>query len=121
MELVLLGSGLSLPAPRNDDHRQLCSMHDIRLIRDNPHAFDEGLRKRGLAPLSVTLIALDDARKAAVGELQHAQERRNALSKEIGQAKAKKDEARAQALMAEVARLKDDVPRLEAAEREANA
>src|ERR687886_379276 len=94
-------------------------MHDIRLIRDNPNAFDDGLKKRGLEPLSARLIALDDARKSAVAALQAAQERRNALSKEIGQAKAKKDEARAQELMAEVALLKESAPELEQAEREA--
>jgi seryl-tRNA synthetase len=96
-------------------------MHDIRFIRDDPDAFDEGLRRRGLEPLSAALIALDDRRKEAVAALQAAQERRNALSKEIGQAKAKKDEARAHELMAEVARLKDSVPALEQAEREASA
>ena len=57
----------------------------------------------------------------AIAAAQEAQQRRNALSKEIGQAKAKKDEARANALMAEVAQLKESVPQLEAAEREANA
>jgi seryl-tRNA synthetase len=97
------------------------AMHDIRFIRDNPDAFDEGLKKRGLAPLSAELIALDERRRTAIAALQAAQERRNALSKEIGQAKAKKDEARAQALMAEVAQLKDSAPQLEQAEREANA
>jgi seryl-tRNA synthetase len=96
-------------------------MHDIRSIRDNPNAFDEGLTKRGLAPLSAGLIALDERRRAAIAALQAAQERRNALSKEIGQAKAKKDEARAAELMAEVAHLKDGAPALEAAEREAGA
>jgi len=95
-------------------------MHDIRFICDNPDPFDEGLKKRGLAPLSAELIALDERRRGAIAALQAAQERRNALSKEIGQAKAKKDEARAQALMAEVAQLKDSVPQLEQAEREAN-
>src|SRR5215210_1809890 len=94
-------------------------MHDIRAIRENPDAFDEGLRKRGLEPMSAALLALDDRRRAAIAAAQAAQERRNALSKEIGQAKAKKDEARAQALMAEVAGLKESAPRLEAAEREA--
>ena len=88
-------------------------MHDIRFIRDNPDAFDEGLTKRGLVPLSAALIALDERRRAAVAALQGAQERRNALSKEIGQAKAKKDDARAAELMAEVARLKDGAPALE--------
>jgi seryl-tRNA synthetase len=92
-------------------------MHDIRSIRENPAAFDKGLRNRGMEPLSGRLIALDDGRKAAVSALQAAMERRNALSKEIGQAKAKKDEARAQELMAEVARLKEAMPELEEAER----
>jgi seryl-tRNA synthetase len=96
-------------------------MHDIRFIRDNPQAFDDGLAKRGLAPMAAALIALDEERRRAIAAAQEAQQRRNALSKEIGQAKAKKDEARANALMAEVAELKESVPTLEAAEREANA
>ncbi|WP_230531998.1 serine--tRNA ligase [Microvirga roseola] len=95
-------------------------MHDIRSIRENPAAFDQGLRNRGMEPLSAHLIALDDQRKSAVSALQAAMERRNAMSKEIGQAKAKKDEARAQELMAEVARLKEAVPELEEAERRAD-
>jgi seryl-tRNA synthetase len=94
-------------------------MHDIRFIRDNAAAFDQGLKNRGLAPVSAELIALDDQRKAAVSALQSALERRNALSKEIGQAKAAKDEARAQALMTEVAGLKAVVPELEEGERRA--
>ncbi|MFL5197944.1 MAG: serine--tRNA ligase [Microvirga sp.] len=96
-------------------------MHDIRFIRDNPQAFDDGLAKRGLAPMAAQLIALDEERRRAIAAAQEAQQRRNALSKEIGQAKAKKDDARANALMAEVAQLKESVPALEAAEREANA
>jgi seryl-tRNA synthetase len=92
-------------------------MHDIRSIRENPAAFDQGLRNRGMEPLSSRLIALDDGRKSAISALQAATERRNALSKEIGQAKAKKDEARAQELMAEVARIKETMPELEEAER----
>ncbi|WP_404291685.1 serine--tRNA ligase [Microvirga sp. RSM25] len=94
-------------------------MHDIRSIRENPAAFDQGLRNRGMEPLSAHLIALDDRRKSAISALQAATERRNALSKEIGQAKAKKDEARAQELMAEVARIKESLPELEEAERAA--
>jgi seryl-tRNA synthetase len=95
-------------------------MHDIRSIRENPAAFDQGLRNRGMEPLSERLIALDDQRKSAVSALQASMERRNAMSKEIGQAKAKKDEARAQELMAEVARLKEEIPALEEAERTAD-
>ncbi|HWB46432.1 MAG TPA: serine--tRNA ligase, partial [Hyphomicrobiaceae bacterium] len=87
-------------------------MFDIRWIRDNPDAFDAGLRKRGIVPggevkFSAELIALDEKRREVVTRLQEAQARRNAASKEIGQAKAKKDEDKARALMAEVADLKD--------------
>ncbi len=92
-------------------------MHDIRSIRENPAAFDKGLLNRGMEPLSAKLIALDDARKSAISALQAATERRNAMSKEIGQAKAKKDEACAQELMAEVASIKETMPALEEAER----
>ena len=95
-------------------------MHDIRWIRDNPDAFDRALAHRKNVPVSSSeLIALDDARRAAILELEQAQEKRNAASKLIGQAKAQKDEARAEALMAEVAELKEKLPALEATRREA--
>jgi seryl-tRNA synthetase len=90
-------------------------MHDIRWIRDNPDAFDKGLAARGLDPEAERLIALDEKRRALIHELQGLQERRNAASKEIGQAKAAKDEARAQTLMAEVAAIKDRMPEAETA------
>lgn len=89
-------------------------MYDIRWIRENPEAFDRGLTRRGLEPLSGKLLALDEKRRAAIAASEQAQARRNAASKEIGQAKAKKDEAAAQALMAEVATLKETMPALEA-------
>jgi seryl-tRNA synthetase len=89
-------------------------MYDIRWIRENPQDFDRGLTRRGLEPLSAKLIALDEKRRAAITASEQAQARRNASSKEIGQAKAKKDEAAAQALMAEVATLKETMPALEA-------
>jgi seryl-tRNA synthetase len=90
-------------------------MHDIRWIRDNPDAFDRALDKRGLGPEAERLIALDEKRRALIAELQALQERRNAASKEIGQAKAAKDEARAEALMGEVAGIKERMPEAEAA------
>jgi seryl-tRNA synthetase len=82
-------------------------MHDIKLIRDNPAAFDAGLKARGLDALSPSLIALDDRRRKVIADLQGAQERRNAASKEIGAAMGRKDMAAADALKAEVAGLKD--------------
>ncbi len=95
-------------------------MYDIKWIRENAAAFDQGLMSRGAEPLSSVLFALDDARKAAIVANQAAQERRNALSKEIGQAMGRKDMAAAEALKAEVARLKEAGPELENAERAAS-
>jgi seryl-tRNA synthetase len=91
---------------------------DIKWIRDNAEAFDAGLKKRGLAPQAAELITLDEARRAHITKLQEAQARRNAASKEIGQAKAKKDEAGAQKLLAEVADLKETIRAGEEEERQ---
>jgi seryl-tRNA synthetase len=93
-------------------------MHDIKAIRDNPQVFDAGLARRGLGPYADSLISLDEKRRAAIADLQRAQERRNAASKEIGAAMARKDTAAADDLKAEVAGLKATMPELEAAERE---
>jgi seryl-tRNA synthetase len=90
-------------------------MHDIRWIRDNPDAFDAALKRRGLEGLSASLIALDEKRRAAIQASEVAQARRNAASKEIGEAKKAKDNARADALMAEVGELKTKLPELESA------
>ena len=96
-------------------------MHDIRLIRDDPQAFDTGLGRRGLEPLSSALIALDERRRAAQTELQTALARRNEASKAIGIAKAQKREDDAAALLAEVAALKEQVPALEETARQADS
>jgi seryl-tRNA synthetase len=90
-------------------------MHDIKAIRDNPQAFDAGLKRRGLESLSSSLLAIDEKRRAAILESEQAQARRNAASKEVGEAKKAKDDARAAKLMAEVAELKTTMPRMEAA------
>jgi seryl-tRNA synthetase len=94
-------------------------MHDIKWIRENPEAFDKGLARRGLAGEAKRLIALDEARRAAITAFEQAQAARNAASKEIGEAKKAKDEARANALMATVAELKDKLPQLDQAAKDA--
>lgn len=81
-------------------------MHDIKAIREAPEVFDHGLARRGLNPLSEQVVRIDQALRAAQTALQSAQSRRNDASKLIGAAKARKDEAAAQALMAEVEGLK---------------
>jgi seryl-tRNA synthetase len=90
-------------------------MHDIKWIRDNAASFDAALKRRGLDPLSASLLAIDEKRRAAILKSEQAQARRNAASKEIGDAKKAKDEARAASLMSEVASLKTTMPELEAA------
>lgn len=96
-------------------------MHDLRWIRDNPAAFDEGRRRRGLDPLAAAIVALDERRRAAIAASQQSQERRNAASKEIGAAMKAGDAARAETLKAEVASLKLALPTLEAEEKGAVA
>jgi seryl-tRNA synthetase len=96
-------------------------MHDIRAIRENPEAFDEGLRRRDLEPRAESLIVLDERRRAAIAALQQAQERRNAASKQIGIAMARKDAVAAEDFRAEVAEAKAKMPELEVAERVAAA
>lgn len=96
-------------------------MHDIRFIRENPEGFDAGLARRGLAPLSGEIVALDQELRTVLTEMQQAQARRNEASKLIGQAKAQKNEELAQSLMAEVAALKEKLPALEEAERQVQA
>jgi len=88
-------------------------MYDIKWIREHPDAFDRGLKRRGLDPLSKKLVALDEKRRAAITKFEQAQARRNAASKEIGDAKKMKDEAKAGKLMAEVAELKTSLPAME--------
>ncbi|ARQ01792.1 serine--tRNA ligase [Pseudorhodoplanes sinuspersici] len=95
-------------------------MHDIKWIRDNPEAFDRALKRRGLAGEAQRLIDLDEKRRAAITAFEQAQARRNAASKDIGEAKKAKDEARANALMAEVNDLKTKLAELEQASKDAD-
>ena len=93
-------------------------MFDIKWIRANTEAFDAAVsRRKGISVRSSDLLAIDDRRRDIIVRLNEAQEKRNALSKQIGQAKAQKDEAKAAELMAEVAALKEAIPRGEADER----
>src|SRR3982751_4374103 len=89
-------------------------MHDIKWIRDNAEAFDRALARRGLKGEARSLIGIDERRRAAIQKAEAALARRNAASREIGAAKKSNEEDRARMLMAEVAKLKDDIPNLEA-------
>ncbi len=90
-------------------------MLDLKWIREHPSELDAGLARRGFTleggePASKRILALDEERRANTTKLQEMQARRNAASKEIGKAKGKGgDPAKAEALMAEVAALKDGI------------
>ena len=81
-------------------------MHDIKLIRDDAAAFDAALARRGMEPQSPALLKLDAQRREALGRQQEAETERNALSKQVGRAKASGDEAEFNRLRGEVDRLK---------------
>lgn len=95
-------------------------MHDIKAIRDNPAILVSGLARRGLDGQAIAddLLKKDKVLRELLVRLQNSQARRNEASKLIGQAKAKKDEAGAAALMAEVAGLKDSIQQGEAEQRQ---
>jgi seryl-tRNA synthetase len=92
-------------------------MLDIKWIRENPAAFDTALERRGASPLSQIVLGHDTELRAHIQQVQAAQERRNALSKDIGKAKGAKDEETATRLMAEVAGIKEFLAHAEETER----
>ena len=87
-------------------------MHDIRTIRDNPAAFDAALARRGLAPLSPAILAIDEARRARILAAETATADQNRASKDVGAAKARGDTAAFEALRALIATKKAEVARL---------
>ena len=95
-------------------------MLDISIIRDNPEKFDKALASRGAEAMSKQLLTLDEARRMAVSQAQELQTNRNETSKQIGQAKAAKDEGLATKLMDEVATMKEQLQIAEESEREAS-
>ncbi len=85
-------------------------MFDLKAIRDDPQAFDQGLARRGRAPQTPAILALDKEWRAAETKAQELQAERNKLSREIGAAKAKGGDAAD--LMRLVAESKDEEARL---------
>ncbi len=96
-------------------------MFDIKWIRDNPAAFDAGLKRRGSEPMAEQILALDERRRSHINALQDAQQRRNAASKEIGKAMGAGDTETADKLKAEVAELKGLIQSGEDTERALDA
>jgi seryl-tRNA synthetase len=89
-------------------------MHDIRAIRETPDAFDAALARRGLAPVSPQILALDEARRARIHAAETAQAEQNRASKEAGAAKGRGDEAEFERLRALVSAKKDEMAAMQA-------
>ncbi len=87
-------------------------MHDIRMIRDTPAAFDAAMARRGLSGVSGEVLGLDEARRAAITAAEAAQAEANKAAKEVGAAKAKGDEAEFERLRALVAEKKGQIAAL---------
>ena len=88
-------------------------MHDIRTIRDNPAAWDAALARRGLEALSSQVLAIDEARRAAIHAAETAQAEQNKASREVGAAKGRGDEAEFERLRALVAQKKAEVAEMQ--------
>jgi seryl-tRNA synthetase len=87
-------------------------MHDIRLIRENPAAFDASLARRGASAMSAQILAIDNARRARILAAETAQAAQNAASKDVGAAKAAGNDAEFERLRALVAEKKAEIARL---------
>ncbi|WP_109796809.1 MULTISPECIES: serine--tRNA ligase [Novosphingobium] len=96
-------------------------MHDIRQIRENPQAFDSALARRGVEAAAATILEMDAQRRTVATRMQEVQARRNEASKAIGAAMAKGEKDTAEALKAEVAALKTELPALEEEDRRLTA
>lgn len=86
-------------------------MHDLHFIRAQSAEFDAGLARRGLPALSGSILSLDAERRALIQETERLQQRRNEISKLIGQAKGKGEDA--SAMIEEVGTIKARLPELE--------
>ncbi len=86
-------------------------MHDIKFIRSNPEAFDAGLIRRGLAPLSAEILRLDEEKRKSQTNLQELLAKRNGFAKTIGE--AKRTGADTTAIMAEAKQVNDEIAALE--------
>ncbi len=91
-------------------------MHDIKHLRHNAADFDTALAKRGLAPVSAALLALDEQRRGLQTQLQDLQQQRNVTAKAAGAAKGRGDEAEFARLNADASANKQRTAQLEAAE-----
>jgi seryl-tRNA synthetase len=82
-------------------------MLDLKLIRSDPERVKAALARRGAAEQVDELLALDARRRELLPRVEGAQAERKALSKQIGEAKQRGEDAAEQ--MAAVAALKETI------------
>ncbi len=90
-------------------------MHDLKLIRETPDAFDAGLLRRGMTPQSTKVLELDATRRKVQTELQDMLQQRNEASRAVGEKKRKGETA--DSLIKKVQTLKERIGEAEARER----
>ena len=93
------------------------TMHDIRKIRDNPSEFDQSLARRGIEPIAAELLGIDAEMRKKIHESETAAAERNAVSRRIGEAKAKGEKDEFERLRSLVSQRRDDAQK---SEREAS-
>lgn len=87
-------------------------MIDIKWVRDHPEALDENLKKRGMEPFATQILAVDEARRTLLTNLQELQSERNVVSKAIGMARSKGENV--DDLQRRAAEVKEKLPALDA-------
>jgi len=96
-------------------------MHDIRAIRENPNAFDVAMKRRGLTPMSESVLKLDEERRSMILAAETAQAAQNKAAKDIGAAKASGDTTAFERLREEVSAKKSEVTELQNAAKALDA
>ncbi len=82
-------------------------MLDLKLIRSDPERVKQALARRGAADGVDELLGLDSRRRELIPEIESAQGDRKTLSKQVGEAKQRGEEA--EDLVAQVQGLKDRI------------
>lgn len=91
-------------------------MLDIKWIRAYPQAFDQGLKRRGMEPLSDEILQIDQNHRHILSELQELQAERNKIAKEFGMLKSKGEDTSALSARSDI--IKNRIPELEHQEKE---
>ncbi|MEC8066688.1 MAG: serine--tRNA ligase [Pseudomonadota bacterium] len=90
-------------------------MLDIKWIRENTDLLDQNMKMRGAEAVSSHILSMDEERREIMAKLQDLQSKRNKVSKEVGIAKSKGEDA--SHLFEEMKSIGPEVKRLEEEER----